>query len=501
MSQSKKKDKAGQIGERNIMYDVIIIGGGVSGCAAAMELSRYKLRILLLEKEEDVCSGTSKANSAIVHAGFDAPTGSLMARLNVEGSKMMPRLAEELDFSYINNGSLVVCPEGSDISGLAMLKERGEANGVKRLRILEREEALELEPKLDPGLKAALYAPGGGITDPFGMNIAFAENAFENGVEFEFNAELKSIEKTAQGFVIKGGDKVYESRVVINAAGVYADTVHNMISENKMRITPRRGSYMLLDVSAGKHIRHTVFKLPDEKGKGVLVTPTVHGNLLIGPTAVDLKAGDKESSDTAASELRNVIEKSRITVRDIPYKDVITSFAGLRAAAECGDFIIEELKEAPGFIDCAGIQSPGLSAAPAIGKMTAELVLRRLPAERKSIVKKTRNGGYRLKLMSPDERNALIKKNSLYGNIVCRCCEVSEGEIVDCIRRPLGARSLDGVKRRTGACMGRCQAGFCSPKIIEILARELGCRPEAVLKNSEGSYMLSSEGRSEDALR
>lgn len=483
------------------MYDVIIIGGGVSGCAAAMELSRFELRILLLEKEEDICSGTSKANSAIVHAGFDAAEGSLMAKLNVRGSKLMPSLAKALDFMYINNGSMVVALDESGITKLEALKRRGENNGVEGLKIIDGKEAHELEPKLSPMVCAALYAPSGAIVDPFGMNIAFAENAYENGAEFEFEKQVSGIEKVKEGFTVHAGGSVYETRVVINAAGVYADTIHNMVSENKMKIVPRRGSYLLLDTVAGSHVRATIFKLPDEMGKGVLVTPTVHGNLLVGPTAVDLPSAEKEATDTSAAEMEAVMEKSRLTVSDIPYKTVITSFAGLRATEEKGDFIIEELKDVPGFIDCAGIQSPGLSSAPAIGEMTAAIAAGILNAKRKASAKTERKGFPRLRELSDKERAELIQREPLYGQIVCRCCEVSEAEIIAAARSPLGARSLDGVKRRSGACMGRCQAGFCTPRIIEILSRELQCRPEDIRKNGCGSELLADAGRSEDALR
>lgn len=472
------------------MYDVIIIGAGVSGAAAARELSRYKLKICVLEKEEDVCCGTSKANSAIVHAGYDAAEGSLMAKLNVQGNQRMEKLAGELDIPFIRNGSLVVCTEEENRAGLEVLYERGIKNGVEGLRIVEREELLAMEPNLTDQAVAALYAPTAGIICPFQLNIALAENACTNGAEFQFETKVEQIEKIDGGFRILTSRGSYETRCVVNAAGVYADQIHNMVSEEKLSITARRGEYYLLDKSAGKHVSRTVFSLPGKYGKGVLVTPTVHGNLLVGPTASDTE--DKEGINTTRQGLEEVAEKCARTVKNVPLRQVITSFAGLRAHEKGHEFVIRELPETPGFVDCAGIESPGLSASPAIGAMVAEIVKGILRPEENPDFVGTRKGILNPAELSMEERNELIRRQPAYGNIICRCEMVTEGEILDAIRRPLGARSLDGVKRRTRAGMGRCQSGFCSPRTMEILARELSVDLTQVTKAGGSSWLVEA---------
>ena len=470
------------------MYDVVIIGAGVSGSASARELSRYKLNVCVVEKEEDVCCGTSKANSAIVHAGFDAEAGSLMAKLNVEGNQMMEGLSKELDFHYKNNGSLVVCLHEEEKPNLQELYDRGVKNGVKDLRIIDREELVKLEPNISDEAVAALYAPTGGIVCPFGMNIAFAENAATNGVEFKFDTEVTGLEKKDGNWVVKTNQGDIETKYVVNAAGVYADKFHNMVSDKKLHITPRRGDYCLLDRSTEGFVTHTIFQLPSKFGKGVLVTPTVHGNTLIGPTAIDIE--NKEGTNTTQQGIDELINKAGTTVKGLPIRQVITSFAGLRAHEDGHEFYIGELEEAKGFIDCAGIESPGLTSAPAIGKMVAEIVKGLTNAEENPNFVGTRKGILDPKTLSNEERAELIKKDPAYGNIICRCDMITEGEIIDAIKRPLGAKSLDGVKRRTRAGMGRCQSGFCSPRTIEILARERGVDPAEITKAGGNSKII-----------
>lgn len=477
------------------MYDVIIIGAGASGAAIARELSRYQGRFCVLEKEADICCGTSKANSGIVHAGFDAEEGSLMAKLNVEGNKMMEKLSKELDFSYQKNGSLVVCTNESEVEKLNELLERGKRNGVEGLQILDREELKALEPNISDEAVAALYAPTGGIVCPFGLTIAFAENAAQNGVEFCLDQEVKKIERRiAGGYRICTQDTMYETKVIVNAAGVYADVFHNMVSEKKLHITPRKGEYFLLDKTTGAHVSHTVFTLPGKFGKGVLVTPTVHGNLLVGPTAMDIE--EKEGTDTTAQGMEEIRKKAQRSVKEIPFRQVITGFAGLRAHEEGHEFIIKEVEDAPGFIDCAGIESPGLTSAPAIGRMAAELAKKILDLKENPAFCGARKGILNPAELTAKERNELIRKNPAYGRIVCRCEMISEGEILDAIHRPLGATTMDGIKRRTRAGMGRCQAGFCTPKTMEILERELKIRQEEITKNGAGSEMIV--GRNKD---
>ena len=492
------------------MYDVLIIGAGVSGAAVARELSRYEAKIAVIEKCEDVCTGTSKANSGICHAGYDAKTGSLMAKLNVEGNAMMEQLSKDLDFEFERTGSLVVCLDEADRPKLKKLLERGIANKVPDLRIVEREELLELEPNISDSAVCALFAPTAGIVCPFGLNIALAENAADNGVTFIFDEEVVEINRTDDYWTVKTqiiktvnmpgfaatrmyDEKEYKTKAVVNAAGVYADEFHNMVSADKINITPRKGEYYLLDRAAGGHVSRTIFQLPSKFGKGVLITPTTHGNLLVGPTADDI--GDKEGVNTTMEGLEKITRTSGLAVKNIPLRSTITSFAGLRAHEDGHEFIIGEVKDAEGFFDCAGIESPGLTASPAIGCMLAGIISSKYSfAKKKNFIDK-RKGIIKPKNLSVDEYNILIKEKPAYGRIVCRCESVTEGEIIDSITRTLGAKSLDGVKRRTRAGMGRCQAGFCSPKTMEDIARECGIPVDDVTKSGGDSKIIVGENK------
>ena len=472
------------------MYDVIIIGAGVVGCSVARELSKYNAKILVIEKNEDVCSGTSKANSAIVHSGYDAPNGSLKAKFNVRGNRMMEAVCRELDVPFKRIGSLTVCTEAELLPELDKLRERGEKNGVEGLKVLSREEVLAIEPHIGDEVVGALLAPTAGIVCPFKLTVAMAENAAVNGAEFLFDTEVKKIYCDDNVWHVVTGDLDYTAKAVVNAAGVYSDVFNNMVSERKLHITPRRGDYILLDRAAGGYVRHTIFQLPTKLGKGVLVTPTVHGNTIVGPTAVDVD--DKESTATTAEGIDSVIAKSALSVKGLPVRQVITSFAGLRAHEDGHEFVLGEPDDAPGFFNCAGVESPGLSAAPAIGVYIAGQIREKLSLTDKADFVAERKDILNPATLSLEERNELIKREPAYGTIVCRCESVTEGEILDAIRRPVGARSLDGVKRRTRAGMGRCQAGFCSPKVMEILRRELGVDLTEVTKSGGGSYIVNA---------
>ena len=390
------------------MYDVAIIGAGVVGSAIARELSKYQVNACVIEREEDVCNGTSKANSAIIHGGFDATPGTLKAKLNVRGNFLMDELARDLDIPFKRNGSLVVCTKDQDRSGLEKLLEKGTANGVPDLRIIEREELIAMEPNLSDDVTCALFAPTGGIVCPFHMTMAFAENACTNGVKFFLNTQVDTIEKNGDSYRISTlhtdtkNKETFEAKVVINAAGVYADVFNNMVSENKLHITARKGEYCLLDKDAGTHVSHTIFQLPSKMGKGVLVTPTVHGNLLVGPTAVDVD--DKEAVNTTASGLDSLAATAARSVKNVPMRQVITSFAGLRAHEDGDDFVIGEAEDAPGFFDAAGIESPGLSSAPAIGRWLAEKVAEKLHAAKKEDWNGRRKRIVRPELLSKEER-------------------------------------------------------------------------------------------------
>ena len=480
------------------MYDVLIIGGGVTGSAIARELSRYDLKTALFEKGEDVCSGTSKANSGIAHAGFDAVPGSWKAKMNIRGSQMMEELSRKLDFPYKRNGSLVLCFDEKDRPRLEKLLQQGKENGVEGLEILEKKELLALEPALSEEVVCALHAPTGGIVCPFKLTIALAENAAVNGVEFHLNEGVKRVSKgPVEGYFVETEKGTYETRIVVNAAGLYSDEIHNQVSGEKLHITPRKGEYCLMDKKVGQLVSHTIFQMPTAMGKGVLVTPTVHGNLMVGPTATDIS--DKEGVDTTAEGLDEVLKKAALSVKSLPRGVTITSFAGLRAHEDHDDFILGEVKDAPGFFDAVGIESPGLTSAPAIGEWMAEKIVEKLrktqKVEEKKAFQETRKDIPNIASMDQAEAAALIAENPAYGTIICRCEKVTEGEIIDAIRRPLGARSLDGIKRRTRAGMGRCQAGFCSTKVMDILARELGIPLEEVTKAGGASRMLTGGER------
>ncbi|MFV0401281.1 MAG: NAD(P)/FAD-dependent oxidoreductase [Oscillospiraceae bacterium] len=473
----------------------MIVGGGVIGCTIARELSRYNLCTALLERDEDVAMGTTKANSAIVHAGYDAKPGTMKARMNIAGNPLFDHLSEELDFPFHRNGSLVLCFDEAQLPELEELLLRGRQNGVQGLRILSRQELVELEPHVGKKAVAALFAPTGGIVCPYEMTIAMAENACTNGVEFLLGHEVTGLEKTGSGFVVKTPKCDFETKVLINAAGVYADKLHNMLSGDKIEIIPRSGQYCVFDKRVGSLVAHTMFQLPNVMGKGVLVTPSVDGNLLVGPTATDI--GDKEDTDTTTEGFEQIIRAAGLSIEQIPMGAMINSFTGLRAHSTGDDFIIGQVPDVPGMIDVAGIESPGLTSAPAIGSYVAELVGELLPLEANPGFQLTRKGVPRFREMNTVERQALIDRDSNYGKVLCRCETVTLGEVLDSIRRPLGARDLDAVKRRTRAGMGRCQSGFCSPLVLHVLAEEWGVDPTEITKFGRGSQILVGKTREE----
>ncbi len=467
------------------MYDVIIIGAGVSGVACARELARFHLNILVLEKHDDVCSETSKANSGIVHAGYDAKPGSLMAKLNLEGSNIMPKLAKELDIPFIKNGSLVVSMEGDDPKIIDDLYKRGKQNGVKKLEIIDKETLMKIEPNIHPNAYKALYAPTAGIICPFTLTLALAQNACINGVEFKFNQKVETISYVDKIYHLHTNTNVYKSRYVINACGVYGDELHNQISDEKVNIVPRKGEYYLLDKNVGNYIKHTIFQSPTSLGKGVLVAPSVHGNLVVGPTAKDIE--DKEDVSCTSEKLEVIRLQASKAINKLPL-EVITTFAGLRAHQENHDFIIQETK--PGFIDCIAIESPGLTAAPAIGKMVCSMIVDKIKPIKKENFIHNRKGYIHMNQLSIEKRNEYIRKNPKYGKIICRCELISEGEIIDALQGPLPARSLDGLKRRVRTGSGRCQGGFCMPNILPIISKIQGIDIEQITKSGSDSNIV-----------
>lgn len=470
------------------MYDIIIVGAGVVGSAIARELSRYNADILVLEKSEDICQGTSKANTALIHGGFDAKPGTLKAKLNVLGNQSMDKLSKDLNIPFRRNGAFVLCFDENDLDKLEELKQRGEKNGVEGLEILNKEEIQKIENNITYEAVYALHSPTAGIVCPFTMNFALAENANENGVEFLFNQQVKGFEKNRDYWKVITDDNEFETKVVINAAGLYSDDLHNMVSDKKYNITAKRGEYFLLDKQVGNLVDKTVFQLPTKEGKGVVVTPTIDGNLLIGPTAEDIE--DKAGIETSKKGLNELYEKGGKSLKSVPFNKIITSFSGLRAHEDNDDFIIEEVEDANNFFDCVGIESPGLSSAPAIGNMMADMVSKKMKLTKKENFIEKREGLPLTNHMSKDEHIELIKKDKRFGQIVCRCEKITEGEIVAAIHAPLGARTVDGIKRRVRAGAGRCQGGFCGPKVIEILSRELDLDYEDVKKSSADAKII-----------
>ena len=456
------------------MLDAVIIGAGVVGAFVARSLSRYRLDVCVLEKEADVAMGATRANSAIAHAGFDAKEGSLKALLNVRGSEMMEETCKALGVKYNKCGSLVVGFSEEDRETLNSLLVRGEKNGVKELRIVERDELVKIEKNIGKSALLALYAPTGAIVCPYELCMAALGNAMDNGVSLKCDFTVSGIEKIDGGYRVlsEEGDSV-EAKLVINCAGVYSDKIAKMVGDDSFNITPRRGEYMLLDKECGSHVSHTVFRCPTKMGKGILVSPTVDGNLLLGPTAEDID--DKSNTSTTAEGLSQVRALAAEQVDGIGFGKVITSFTGIRSTSDKGDFVINS--PVPNFVNVAGIESPGLTSAPAIGEYVRELVcgLGVLNLEEKADFNPERRPSHWFSSLSIDEKNEVIKEHPEYAHIICRCELVTEGEILDAIRTNPKPRDLDGVKRRTRATMGRCQGGFCSPYIVELLANEMGC--------------------------
>lgn len=475
------------------MFDVLIIGAGVVGCAIARELARYQMQTAVVEQCSDVAMGTSKANSAIVHAGYDAKPSTCKAEMNLAGNGMLDALSSELDFPFRRNGSLTLCFDEASMPQLQALLERGRQNGVEGLSILDRAQLLEIEPNVGSKAIAALYAPTGGIVCPYEMTVALAENAAANGVKFFLGHKVLSLAKDGNSFCVETSKNTFSAKLVVNAAGVFADEINNMLSAYKLHIIPRAGQYCLLDKTVGSLVTHTLFQLPGKLGKGVLIAPTVHGNLILGPTAVDID--DKNDVSTTRQQYEEILRVAGLTLEQIPTREVITAFTGLRAHSVDDDFIIEEAPDIVGLINVAGIESPGLTSAPAIAKRVEQLVTERLAPAAYDGFNPVRHGIVKFSEMDIAQRSAMIAQNPLYGKVVCRCETITEAEIVDAIHRPLGAMDLDGVKRRTRAGMGRCQSGFCSPQVAAILARELNIPLTSVTKFGGGSRVLVGKNK------
>lgn len=469
-------------------YDVAVVGAGVVGALTARELTKYRLRVALIERYNDVAMGATKANSAIVHGGFDAVPGTLKAKLNVRGAALMPGLCKRLGVPYENNGSLVLAFSEEEMTNLGVLMDRGRQNGVSGLEIIGPDKIRGLEPNVGGEAVGALLCTSSGIVCPYELTVAAAENAVTNGAEFIRSCEVKAISYADGAFTLHTEAGETEASYIINAAGTHSGELAEMIGDGSIRIIPRKGEYYLLDKAFGGLVSHTIFQCPTRLGKGVLVTPTVDGNLLIGPSASDEE--DRDDTDTTQEGLSFILQRALKSVPSLNIKGAITSFAGVRAHPAGDDFIIGFSEKNDRFLNLAGIESPGLSAAPAIAEYAAGLFCEKAAPKLRTDFDGRRPAPVRFRNLSKAEREALVAKDRRYGRVICRCETITEGEILDAIHAPAGARDIDGVKRRTRAGMGRCQGGFCGPKVAEILARELGIPLNGITKFGGGSKIL-----------
>ena len=473
---------------RNI-HDVLIIGAGVVGTMIARELSQYQLDIVILDKNNDAGDGTSSANSAIVHSGYDPEPGSLKAKFNVLGNAKFPKLVEELDVPFIQCGSLTIATEDEQIPVLKELMERSKLNGVE-VKLLNKDEVLKMEPNINPEVKGALFAPTAGIIDPFNLVVHAMENAIDNGVKFLRNQEVLGINKE-DVYIVKTNKEEFYARIVINAAGLKSDKIARMIEDIDWAITPRKGEYYLLDHYAEGLVNHTIFPLPSKKGKGVLVSQTTSGNYIVGPSSEPAEADDV-STDTFT--LNNIKKAAMLMVPSIPFNQTIRVFAGERATCTRHDFIVEYAKSDNHFINVAGIESPGFVSSPAIAEYVVETLIRPLITLKSNpkynpCVKKY----HRMFYLSEEEKLQAIKENPDYGEIVCNCEHISLGEIEDALSRSCPPVSIKGVKRRTRAGYGKCQGGFCQPKVLMLLAKHYGVSPTQIPLAEEGSYIIDRE--------
>lgn len=468
------------------MRDIIVIGAGVVGCSIARELSKYNLDVLVVEKNSDVSEGISKGNSGIVHAGYNEKIGTLKAKLNIEGNKIFDDLSRDLQFPFKRNGAFILAFKDEEMKTLESLKENGEKLGVEGLEILTREEALNIEPNLNKEIVGVLNVKTSGIVSPYEMTIALAENAAENGVEFKLNSKVTNIEKISEGYKVTLNNKeVVSGKIIINASGLEGAFLNNLVSMTKREINPVKGEYCLFDKVAGAMINKTLFQVPNKLSKGVLVTPTAEGNLLVGPNAVEGK-----TLETSREGIDEILDKSKKSLEELPVARILNTFSGIRPKTKEEDFIIEEVEDAKNFINVIGIDSPGLTAAPAIGVYVVNMIKEKLDLVEKKNFKKTREKIVRFAELSLEEKNKLIKEKPAYGHMICKCEFVTEGEIVEAIHRPIKALTVDAIKRRTRASMGGCQGVGCTLPISKILSRELGIDISDINKNSEGSPVI-----------
>ena len=469
------------------MIDVFIIGCGIVGTAVAYELSRYNLKVTAVDRLNDIAGEATRANSGLVHAGFDPEPGTLMAKLNVRGSKLTRDLCAKLDVHYMQNGAFVLGFEEGDKATIEKLYRQGIDNKVPGLEIISGDKAREMEPRLSNEVVCALNAPSAAIVSPWDFAVALAETAAKNGVEFALSTNVTGINAIDGGYSVTTSQGEYKTKLVVNAAGLYADEVHSFLQEPDFKILPSRGQYFLLDKTAGSTVSRTIFQCPNKFGKGIMVSPTVYGNLLIGPSSENVKSRKETSTDQQT--LEHIWKTAAKSVPGLNIRDNIRNFAGVRAIADTNDFIIREATK--GFYDLAGIKSPGLTAAPAI----AEELVGQMEASGIKLSKKDffhdKREVTRVRYLDALQRAEIISKNPAYGRIVCRCENITEGEILDAFNSTIPAVTVDALKRRCHTGMGRCQGGFCSPRIIELISKRFGITPQKVLKDREGSFIIT----------
>jgi glycerol-3-phosphate dehydrogenase len=470
-------------------YNIAIIGGGIVGNAIARELSRYELKTILIEKEIEVSFGTSKANSGIIHSAIHDDMRTLKGRLCLQGNALWGKLANELRTPFVRVGEILVARSRDDIPVLNNILDNAKKNGIPA-EMVEGKRLRELEPNLSVDINTGLLAPTAGVIPPYEMTYALYENAIQNGVEYLLGSKVTNIIRDGKGFILSAGDKEIKADYVINAAGVYADEVAKFVGANNFKINPRKGEEYLLDKRLDNINNHIIFPTPTPTSKGILVIKTIEGSTMIGPTAEE--TNDREDTSTTSAGLTKILDFVRTMIPDIPKKDIIASFAGIRPVADTNDFIIEESLKAPHFINAAGIQSPGLTAAPAIALMLVNILKTTgLKLEEKKEFKKYDRPHRRFALAPDRDKELMIGLNNAYGNVVCRCETVTEAEVVAAIKN--GAKTVDGVKFRTRAGMGRCQAGFCTHHVMKILARETGIPEEKITKRGGGSEMVKGK--------
>lgn len=499
-------NKAGNLSQSDFDYDIAIIGGGVTGSLTAYNLSMFDIKVCVIEKESDLASGATGANSGIVHAGYDPKPGSMKAIYNIKGSKIMPELCRKLSVPFKNNGSLVLAFTPEEHHSLIELFSRGVENGVEQIHILDKTRVRNIEPNISEKVYSALYLPSGSIVCPYELTFASAEAAASNGVDFFFEhpvTNIKTPKETGQGFFeisCKTNSsnqeiKIITAKYIVNASGVCSDRISQMVGDFSHRIIPRKGEYITLDKELEGFIKATIFQAPTQKGKGVLVTPTVDGNILIGPNSVEIK--DPFDISTTEKGIEEVKKQGQRAVPELDFSKAIRSFAGIRATSDYGDFIIGRSRYISGFYQCAGIESPGLTAAPAIALKIKDEILfdMKYKVELKKNFSEYRASPVKFRELSYEQRDKLIKKDFRYANILCRCENVTEAEVIDSIHRFPGAKDINGVKMRTRAGMGRCQGGFCLPKIVPVIARELNIPPEQVTLSGKGSKILKGTKR------